>query len=109
MVVTFRFAMFLLPAPGVYDLWTVDSDYEELETWKIPYMPFDYLFLSLTSLVKVSKELGLPAVTDIQITGHLLILFIGLGTFGRAIWISIHNGDALFALMRKIWRFLRGG
>ncbi|KAA8892870.1 hypothetical protein FN846DRAFT_896473 [Sphaerosporella brunnea] len=108
--VLFRFLLIIIPAAHkVYDAWYAGAGYAN--TWRIPFLPMDYLILSLASLLKLANELpvGLSsATTDLQITGQLMALLIGLGTFLRAIWLSFHHGDALFQLMRDIMRHFEG-
>jgi hypothetical protein len=107
--VLFRFLLIIIPAHKVYDAWRAGAGYAN--SWGIPFLPMDYLILSLASLLKLANELpvGLSsATTYLQITGQLMALLIGLGTFLRAIWLSFLHEDALFLLMRDIMRHFEG-
>jgi hypothetical protein len=117
--IAFRFLFLLLPLPKVIALsWGMvrrDETGREDETIrphidfatlrKGPICPEEYFLLSIVSAVHIEIFTGYHTLlADLQLTGQLLALFIGVGTVGKSPWHSFKQRDSLFKwLMYPVW------
>jgi hypothetical protein len=110
----FRFLLMLVPLPKVVTLskkMASESDrnlevrhpFATLRTCQI--CPEEYFLLSVISAIHMENFTGYSALlTDLGLTGQLLALYIGVGTFGKALWHSCRQEDLFYQwLMYPAW------
>jgi hypothetical protein len=112
--IAFRFLLVLVPLPEVLALskkmaaesnrdLEVRHPFATLRT--CPICPEEYFLLSVISAIHMENVTGYSALpTDLGLTGQLLALYIGVGTFGKALWHSCKQEDLLYQwLMYPAW------